>query len=254
VTASLPSVRDESTEVSRSRPEARTTDDENSRSRDVGRLRHHVFNKQTSAPGGFDETTIDRLLETFFTIWHPRWPVLHRPSFDWQTAPWDLVWIVCMIAAKLQSHRSSLPGELQEEMAKMLKNETEETVEKGLDSGAAASVMDPEFLPHMQTYILYVLFLLYFGTEVEFAQADCLMNGIVQLLQRSSVFHHPSLHEETTVGSLARVKQESWKMFVPSMLNVLHGDTDIAQDYGYYIPFGCLYIHNVQTEAHLTLP
>jgi hypothetical protein len=224
----LPSARVEPTEVSSSRPEASITDNENSQPRNVDRFRHHVLNQQISDPESLGETTIDRLLETFFTMWHPRWPVLHRPSFDWRTAPWDLVWVVCITAAKFQSHRNSLPGELQEEMAAMLKKETEETLDKGLSSEAAASVADPEFLPHVQTYLLYVLFLLFFGTDVKFAQADRVVIGIVKLLQKAGIFHHPSLHDEIPVGSLARVKQEGWKMFVPSMLKISHRGTDIA--------------------------
>jgi hypothetical protein len=118
----------------------------------------------------------------------------------------------------------------------------------------AANVTDPEFLPRMQTYVLYVLFLLYFGTDAEFAQADRLLLGMVQLLQKSSVFNHPSLHEETTVGSVARAKQESWKMFVHSMLKLLRGDTYVDQDLGRRISFGCLHIHIVRTAAYLAIP
>jgi hypothetical protein len=254
VTAALPSVGVEPPEVSCSRPEASVTDNENSQLRNVERFRHRVLNQQISDPESLGEKTIDRLLETFFTMWHPRWPVLHRPTFDWRTAPWHLVWVVCITAAKFQSRRSSLPIELQEEMAAMLKKETEETLDKGLNPGAVASVADPEFLPRMQTYLLYVLFLLFFGTDVEFTHANRVAIGIVKLLQEAGIFHHSSLHDEMPVGSLARVKQEGWKMFVPSMLKILRRSTDIAKDYNHCIPRRCLHIHPVQTEARIAIP
>jgi hypothetical protein len=171
MTTSLSTLRDRSAETSSSVAEANTTDGENYRSSSFERIRHRIPNLQASDPGGFDTPTIDQLLETFFTIWHPRWPVLHRPSFDWQTAPWDLVWVIFMTAAKLQSDGSHLASTLHHEMATVLKEEIDQTLEKGLSAGVAAEVEEPEFLPRMQTYVLYVLFVLYFGSDVEFAHS-----------------------------------------------------------------------------------
>lgn len=61
----------------------------------------------------------------------------------------------------------------------------------------------------MQTCILYVLFVLYFGTEVDFVDADRLVVGIVQLLHKSGVFHHLILHEESMAGTIDRITQGS---------------------------------------------
>jgi hypothetical protein len=254
MTTSLSTLRDGSAETSSSVAEANTTDGENYRSSNFGRIRHRITNLQTSDPGGFDIPTIDQLLETFFTIWHPRWPVLHRPSFDWQTAPWDLVWVIFMTAAKLQSDGSHLASTLHHEMATVLKEEIDQTLEKGLSAGVAAEVEEPEFLPRMQTYVLYVLFVLHFGSDVEFAHADRLIVGIIQLLHKSEVFHHPILHEQSTVGSVARITQESWRMFAHPMLKTLRMDTDITQGHLHRLPLGCLCVGLAQTTSRLEIP
>lgn len=65
------------------------------------RLHNPIPNQQISDPGSLDTSTIDRLIKTFFTVWHPRWPVLHRPSFNWQSVPWGVVWIVLMTGCEV---------------------------------------------------------------------------------------------------------------------------------------------------------
>jgi hypothetical protein len=132
-----------------------------------------------------------------------------------------------MTASKLQSHQSNLAGVLQDEIAVVLKEEINQTLEKGLSTGVAAKFEDPEFLPQMQTYVLYVLFVLYFGTEAGFAHADRLVVGIVRLLQKSEIFYHQGLHEQSTDGSVARITQESWKRVVHPNFGALRTNTDI---------------------------
>ena len=131
-----------------------------------------------------------------------------------------------MTAAKLQSHESHLASALQDEMASVLKEEIDQTLEKSLSAGTAAKVEEPDFLPRMQTYLLYALFVSYFGEDVKVAYADRLVIGIVQLLHKSGVFHHPSLHEQTIFGTVARVNQEAWRMYAYASLHMLCIDTN----------------------------
>lgn len=238
----MPALRDGSTAAFPSLVEAGTLDDDDSRS-SIANLRHRMPDQQTPDPGSFNTPTISRLLETYFTTWHPRWPVLHRQSFDWQTAPWDLVWVVFMTAAKLQSHQSPFTSALQEEIATLLKEEIEQTLQKDLSVGVAANVEEPGFLLRMQTYVLYVLFVLYFELDVDYVSADRLVAGIVQLLNKSGIFRHPSLHEESTLGSVARITQESWRMFAHPMIETSCKNANIIQDHRYGIPFRCLCIN-----------
>lgn len=133
-----------------------------------------------------------------------------------------------MTASKLQSHQSHLAGALQDEMAVVLKEESNQTLEKGLSTGVAAKFEGPKFLPRMQTYVLYVLFVLYFGTDADFAHADRLIVGIVRLLQKSEIFYHQGLRKQSTDGSVAQITQESWKMFVHLNFGALRIDTDIT--------------------------
>ena len=138
--------------------------------------------------------------------------MLDRPSFDWQTAPWDLVRVVFLTAAKLQPYESHLSSTLQSEMGTVLTRDIEQTLEKGFGAGVAAEVEDPEFLPRMQTYVLLTLFFLYFGEDMNITHADRLVIGVVQLLQKSGLLHHPSLHEQSAFGSTARIQQDGWRM------------------------------------------
>jgi hypothetical protein len=204
---------------------------------DSERPQHPIPNQHISDPGSFDTPTIDRLLETFFTVWHPRWPILHRPSFDWQSVPWDLVCVVLMTGAKLQSDESDVPGALQDEMNTEFKEQIDQMLEKGLSSSVAAEIDEPEFLQRMQTYVLYTLFVLYFGTDMDFAHVDRLVVSIVQLLHKSGVFHHPTLHEQHTHGSAARITHESWRMFVQPLPETLRTNTDARQGHSYDLPF-----------------
>jgi hypothetical protein len=73
---------------------------------------------------------------------------------------------------------------------------------------AAAKLEQPEFLQRLQTCVLYVLFVLYFETEVDLVDADRLVVGIVQLLHKSGVFYHPILHEVSMARTIARITQE----------------------------------------------
>ena len=178
--------------------------------------------QQISDPSSLDASTINQLLETFFAIWHPRWPVLHRPSFDWQTAPWDLVCVLLMTAAKLEpygAYGNRLSSTLQSEMGRALQKDIDEMLEKGLGDGVAAKVKDPEFLQWMQTYVLYTLFVLYFGDDVNVTHVNRVVVGVVHLLRKSGLLHHPSLHEQSAFGSIARIQQEGWRMLVLTFLD-----------------------------------
>jgi hypothetical protein len=157
--------------------------------------------------------------------------VIHRQSFDWQSVPWDLVWIVFVTGAKLQSDESDAASAFQDEMATALKEEIDHMLEKDLSSGVAVKINEPEFLQRMQTYVLYTLFILYFGKDVDFAHADRLVVSVVQLLRKSGVFHHPSLHEQYTHGSAARITYESWRMFVQPLPETLRTNTDTKQSH-----------------------
>lgn len=138
-------------------------------------------------------------------------------------------------------------------MATMLEEENDQTLEKDLSAGVGAKVEQPELIPRMQAYVLYLPLILYFEPEVNFADTDRLVVGIIQLLHKCGGFHHPSLHEESTVGTVARMTQESWRMFVHPIIK-LHTVTEITQDYRYCVHFRCLRVDLAQTTPHVAIP
>jgi hypothetical protein len=143
---------------------------------------------------------------------------------------------------------------LQDEMATALEGEIDHMLEKDLSSGVAVKISEPVFLQRMQTYVRYTLFILYFGKDVDFAHADRLVVSVVQLLRKSGVSRHPSLHEQYTYGSAARITYESWRMFVQPLPEALRTNTDTKQDHPDRLPLRRLRFDIAQTTSHIEIP